>query len=76
MISKHGDYKNGYIFAPSSTNKDLQAIFDRYDEVRCVICNWKTARNFSTSSWGHSILAINNKIADGCFFVNGVFKGN
>ena len=76
MISKHGDYKNGYIFTPSSTDSDLQRIFREeygYDNIRCVICNKNTAKNFRTSSLRYSIITINNKIADGCFFINGTF---
>lgn len=73
MIAKHGEYKNGYIFTPSSTNEDLQEIFKSYNQVNCVICNKYTAKKFITRGWGKSIVTINNKIADGCFFVNGTF---
>ena len=68
MICKHGDYKNGYIFTPSSCDEDLQKIFNQYNEVKCVICNKLTARNFRV--FGRSIITINNKISDGCFFIN------
>lgn len=71
MIYKSGDYKNGYIFASSSTDADLQKIFETYDEVKCVICNSNTAKNFRTV--GKSILTINNKLVDGVFFVNYLF---
>lgn len=73
LICKSAEYKNGYIFTPTSTNRDLQEIFKKYDEVRCVICNSKTARNFKVSSWGYSTITINNRISDGCFFINGAF---
>ena len=63
----------GYILTPTSTDRDLQEIFKKYDEVRCVICNSRTAKNFKVSSWGYSTITINNKISDGCFFVNGTF---
>ena len=73
MICKHGDYKNGYIFTSTSTDEDLQEIFKSYDKVRCVICNAKTARNFRPNYLGSNIITINNKISDGCFFVNNTF---
>ena len=47
MICKHGDYENGYIFTPSSKDYDLQKILKKYEEVKCVICNKKTAKNFT-----------------------------
>ena len=73
MILKHSGYKNGYIFTSTSKDEDLQEIFESYDKVRCIICNTKTAKNFKTPIWGYSIVTINNKISDGCFFINGAF---
>ena len=73
MIYIHPDYKNGYIFADSSTDEDFQKICKSYEKVRCVICNSKTAKNFRTPLLGYSIITINNKINDGCFFINGTF---
>lgn len=69
MICKHREFENGYIFTSSSKDYDLQNIFKKYDEVKCVICNKNTAKNFRVSN-GYSIITINNKIADGCFFIN------
>ena len=69
MICKHGEYENGYIFTPSSKDYDLQKILKKYEEVKCVICNKKTAKNFKVCD-GYSIITINNKISDGCFFIN------
>ena len=66
MIYKHENYKNGYIFAPSSTNADLQNILEKYDKISCIICNAKTIHNF----YRRGNITINNHIADGCFFVN------
>lgn len=73
MICKHGDYKNGYIFTPSSTDEDFQNILKSYDKVRCVICNKNTSRNFKIGLLGHSIITINNKLNDGVFFINGCY---
>lgn len=73
MISKAAEYKNGYILGSSSTNKDLQSIFKGYDEVKCLICNYKTSKNFRTGVMGRNVITINNRVSDGCFFVNGVF---
>ena len=69
MIYKHEKYKNGYIFAPSSTDSDLQKILKGYNKVNCVICSAKTAQSFRISG-GKSFITINNNITDGCFFIN------
>ncbi len=68
MIYKSAEYENGYILAESSRDKELQAIFDKYDEVKCVIVNRNTAKNFGVN--GRSIVTVNNRLADGVFFVN------
>ncbi len=73
MIHKAAEYKNGYIFTPTSTDKEFQEILKKYDKVCCIICNKNTAKNFRAPLMGHSIITINNKISDGCFFVNGAF---
>lgn len=73
MICKHGDYKNGYIFTSTSTNGDFQEILKTYDKVRCIICNKNTARNFRVGLLGNNIITINNKLNDGCFFINHLF---
>lgn len=75
MICKHGDYKNGYIFTSTSTNdnEDFQEILKTYDKVRCIICNKNTARNFRVGLLGNNIITINNKLNDGCFFINHLF---
>lgn len=73
MIYKNEDYKNGYVFAPSSTNEDLQEILKSYDKVNCVICNSNTRRNFRIGILGQDIITINNKLADGVFFINGLY---
>lgn len=74
MIYKHPDYKNGYVFAPSSCDKDFQDILEEYRKtpkgLRCVICNENTLRNFIVWS---PVLVINKKLVDGVFFINGVF---
>ena len=73
MICKHGDYQNGYIFTNTSTDEDFQNILKEYDKIRCVICNKKTANNFRVGLLGSNIITINNKLNDGCFFINNLF---
>ena len=73
MIYKHPNYNNGYIFVETSTDKEFQEICNSYDKVNCIICNNKTVRNFRIPLLGHSIITINNKINDGCFFINGIY---
>ena len=77
MIIKHKDYENGYYFVTGGnqlelrrrTIQDLESIKNSYDEIKCVICNKATAKNFKVTG-GHSIITINNKLNDGCFFIN------
>lgn len=77
MIHKSGDYKNGYIFGPNSTDSQFQRIISKdyggWDNIKCIICNQRTKQNFQFSMNGYSILTINNKLVDGVFFVNHVF---
>ena len=68
MIIKNETYTNAYILTESSTDQELQEILDKYKDLRCVICNKRTARNFKPN---HTLgLTINNNIIDGGFFVN------
>lgn len=73
MICKSAEYKNGYIFTPTSTDDDFQKILKSYDKVNCLICNKNTIRNFRRGFMGQSIITINKKLADGVFFINGVY---
>lgn len=70
MIYKAGEYKNGYIFAKSSTDADFQAILESYPKVNCIICNENTLRNFQNAHAARPRITINNKLVDGVFFVN------
>lgn len=70
MIYKAAEYKNGYIFAPSSTDSDFQAILKSYPKVNCIICNQNTLRNFRNGPIANPMITINNKLVDGVFFVN------
>lgn len=71
MICKSGDYKNGYIFTESSTDEDFQEILKSYKKVNCIICNNNTKRNFRQSFLAmRPGITINNKVADGVFFIN------
>lgn len=70
MICKASEYENGYVFMSSSNDKDLQEIFSTYKEVRCIICNENTVRNFKLEEGKKSIITINKRVADGCFFIN------
>lgn len=72
MICKVAEYENGYVFGPGDrkrTNEDWRRILKEYDEVKCIICNSNTAKNFYVTG-GYNYITINNKIADGCFFIN------
>lgn len=71
MIYKSAEYKNGYIFVPSSTDDDFQRILKSYKKVNCVICNRTTLKNFTANSV--HLITINNKLADGVFFINGTY---
>ena len=77
MIKKHKDYENGYYFITDrnqsilfdQTSNDLENIKKSYKEIKCVICNKATAKNFKITN-GYNIITINNKLNDGCFFIN------
>lgn len=73
MIHKASEYKNGYIFGPSSTDKDFQEILKSYSKVNCIICNEKTRKNFRVGMFTNPMITINNKLTDGVFFINGTF---
>lgn len=84
MIKKHCDYENGYYFIKDSergfdkrrTAHDLRMILESYgDSFRVVICNKVTAKNFKVTGGTSdfpvkSPITINNKLNDGCFFIN------
>lgn len=72
MILKHSNYKNGYCFVQYSTDYDLQKLIQSYgDKFKRVICNKNTARNFTVNK-GYAPITINNKLNDGCFFINSI----
>ena len=77
MIHKSGDYKNGYIFGPNSTDSQFQRMiredYGGWENIKCIICNQKTKQNFQLPTYGYSVLTINNKLVDGVFFVNHAF---
>lgn len=73
MICKSADYKNGYIFTPTSTDEDFQKILKQCPNFRCLICNENTAKNFRIGLFGKQCITINKKLADGVFFINGVY---
>ena len=77
MICKAAEYKNGYIFTPNSTDEDFQTIVKEYRKspkgFRCLIVNEETVKNFRVSLLSSSIITINKKLADGVFFINGVY---
>ena len=68
MVYKHENYKNGYIFAKSSTDKELQEILDTYEKLNVIFCNSNTIKNFKKDRT--LPITINNKLNDGCFFIN------
>lgn len=74
MICKHADFKNGYIFTNSSNDEDFQKIIKSYDSFHCIICNEKTRHNFRGGILASNPpITINNRLADGVFFVNGIY---
>ena len=81
MIHKVDGYKNGYVFSHTEGEKTddemFQEILEEYrkssKDLRCLICNEATSRNFRTHFLSNSIITINNNVADGCFFINGCF---
>lgn len=75
MIPKAAEYKHGYVLAKNSTDDDFQEIIKSYgDKYHCLICNSNTAKNFRIGFLGgYSTITINEKLADGVFFINGVF---
>lgn len=74
MICKHSDFKNGYIFTRTSTDDDFQKILKTYEKVSCIICNERTRRNFRDGILcTNPPITINKKLADGVFFVNGIY---
>lgn len=81
MIHKVDGYKNGYVFSATKSEKPDDEIFqDILKEYKksskgfhCLICNKVTSKNFRIGLFSDNIITINNKIADGCFFINGCY---
>lgn len=68
MIIKHKDYKHGYCLLSTSTDRELQDILKRNEDnnVRVLFCNKNTLKSFTP----FCKVTINNKLNDGCFFIN------
>lgn len=73
LICKVAEYKNGYIFTKSSTDKDFQKLMQQYDKVSCIICNENTVRNFKKPYESKPGVTINKKLVDGVFFINAIY---
>lgn len=69
MIYKHIKYKNGYVLANNASDEEFQKICSLYKEIKCIICNKETSKAFSIYD-GYSRITINNKLNNGCFFIN------
>lgn len=65
--------KNGYIIDNDTTNEEWQTIYDKYDIIKCIICNNQTAKRFRVNLFGKNIITINNKLLDDVVYINGVF---
>lgn len=65
--------KNGYIIDNDTTNEEWQTIYDKYDIIKCIICNNHTAKHFRVNLFGKNIITINNKLLDDVVYINGVF---
>lgn len=73
MICKSAEYRNGYIFTSTSTDKDFQEIIKNHSPVHCIICNENTVKNFKQPFWSNPCITINKKLSDGVFFINGIY---
>ena len=73
-----GESNNSY----KQSVADFEEIKKKYDEIKCIICNKATSNNFIITRNTIGVLntfekpqyyrniTINNKLNDGCFFVN------
>lgn len=76
MIEEIDKYSYGYKISAGTTQEEWDKFMDeirKIYEIRCIICNYRTARYFVIPLWGDNIITINNKIADNVFFVNHCF---
>lgn len=72
-MEKINGTKNGYHISEYSTQADWKQICERYESVKCVICNSATRKYFKIPLLGYDNITINNNIPDNVFYINGVF---
>ena len=65
--------KNGYIIDNDTADEEWQNICNKYEKIKCIICNNQTAKHFRISLLGNNIITINNKLLDDVVYINGVF---
>lgn len=74
MIWKNPKLKNQYAFTRTSTSEDLRNVLRSYDKFNCIICNENTRKMFKVNFLdGNPPITICKKLADGIFFVNGIY---
>ena len=75
MIYKDAQFKNKFQLTESSTTAELRDICRTYKNLRCLICNAKTAERFDRNpiSFTPLPITINNKVADDVIYINGIF---
>lgn len=72
-MHKIENMKNGYIIDNDTTNEEWQNVCNKYEKIKCIICNNQTAKHFRIRLLGNSIITINNKLLDDVVYINGVF---
>ena len=73
MIAQIKGTKNGYQLDQNSTAYQWNELFEAQDNIRCLICNARTATKFRPGILTPNIITINNKIPDDAVYFNGVW---
>ena len=72
MILKDETKKNKYILTDTSNVKDLLDICDKYEHIKCLICNSNTVKRFGRHNYNPVSVTINNKLEDNTFYLNSI----
>lgn len=48
--------KNGYIIDNDTTDEEWQNVCNKYEKIKCIICNNQTAKHFKISLLGNNII--------------------
>lgn len=68
MIYRLKGTTNGFVVDSTTTRDDLLQLFSNVDGANCIICNGETAKSLPLKP-----ICINKKVADGVFYINGVY---